>query len=128
MCAIREQWKVCGKRDCFILYGWRVMSFSRDYQLETERKNNLVIKQLQKQGDLPEDAPWEYISPQTGMPLLEKYQCTIPGCERLTFKIVFSVQKDYLTTVLCQFLFGTNDTHNRCHSCAKRAGINRQMY
>jgi len=104
------------------------MSFSRDYQLETERKNNLVIKQLQKQGDLPEDAPWEYISPQTGMPLLEKYQCTIPGCERLTFKIVFSVQKDYLTTVLCQFLFGTNDTHNRCHSCAKRAGINRQMY
>ena len=40
------------------------MPFSRKYQLETERKNNVVIKNLQQQGDLPEEAPWEHISPQ----------------------------------------------------------------
>jgi len=109
------------------------MSFSHTYQLETEERNNRVIKRLQKQGDLPEDGPWEYVSPQTGMPLLEKYQCTIPGCGRLTFKIVqyissrnaFLANNERSKTVLAQFLFGTNDTHNRCHTCAKRAGINR---
>ena len=99
------------------------MSFSRKYQLETERKNNVVIKNLQQQGDLPEGAPWEHVSPQTGMPLLEKYQCEISGCGRLTYKYV--PEKGL---VLAIFIFGTNDTLNRCYSCAKRAGINRQLY
>ena len=114
------------------------MSFSRKYQLETERKNDLVIKTLQKQGDLPKDAPWEHVSPLTGMPLLEKYQCEIAGCDRLTFKLVKPPMKDhphlwhdgpYIGTrlILATFTFGTNDALNRCHSCAKRAGINRQL-
>ncbi|MAZ97672.1 MAG: hypothetical protein CMP53_09145 [Flavobacteriales bacterium] len=122
------------------------MSFSRKYQLETERKNDLVIKTLQKQGDLPKDAPWEHVSPQTGMPLLEKYQCEIAGCGRLTWKFgprtvapngassVIVTKMDgtskeyyYSPLVLATFTFGTNDALNRCHSCAKRAGINRQL-
>ena len=100
------------------------MSFSRKYQLETERKNDVVIKTLQRQGDLPMDAPWEYVSPQTGMPLLEKYQCEITGCGRLTFKL--GINKTQMGLVLATFTFGTNDALNRCHSCAKRAGINRR--
>ena len=100
------------------------MPFSRKYQLETERKNDVVIKILQRQGDLPEEAPWEHISPQTGLPLLEKYQCEIPGCGRLTWKLS---NGQYGTIVLATFTFGTNDALNRCHSCAKRAGINRQL-
>jgi hypothetical protein len=104
------------------------MSFSRKYQLETERKNDLVIKTLQKQGDLPKDAPWEHVSPQTGMPLLEKYQCEIAGCDRLTWKIQRVRNTGMTRIVLAVFIFGTNDALNRCHSCAKRAGINRQLY
>jgi len=96
------------------------MSFSRKYQLETERKNNVVIKNLQQQGDLPEEAPWEHISPQTGLPLLEKYQCEVDGCGRLTYK--YEPNKGFVLTL---FIFGTNDALNRCHSCAKRAGIRR---
>jgi len=107
------------------------MSFSRKYQLETERKNDLVIKTLQKQGDLPKDAPWEHVSPQTGMPLLEKYQCEITGCGRLTWKYgdlcYDSGKLEYFSEIiLATFTFGTNDALNRCHSCAKRAGINRR--
>ena len=101
------------------------MTFSRTYQLETERKNAVVIKILQKQGDLPMDAPWEYVSPLTGMPLLEKYQCEISGCERLTWK--YAPKKGHTFRVeLATFTFGTNDSLNRCNSCAKRAGINRR--
>ena len=96
------------------------MPFSRKYQLETERKNNVVIKNLQQQGDLPEEAPWEYISPKTGLPLLERFQCEVDGCGRLTYKYV--PDKGFVLTL---FIFGTNDALNRCHSCANRAGIRR---
>jgi len=105
--------------------------FSHKYKVETEEQNARLIKRLQEQGTLPEEDPWEHVSPITGKPLLEDYQCTIPGCERLTYKIV--VYKDswgYFVKskiVLCNFLFGTNDYHSRCHSCAKRAGIRREI-
>ena len=60
--------------------------FSHSYQVETEERNDRVIKRLQEQGDLSLEHPWEHISKHTGKPLLEDYQCTIPGCERLTHK------------------------------------------
>ena len=89
------------------------MSFSRKYQLETERKNDVVIKILQRQGDLPEDAPWEHISLKTGLPLLERFQCEIPGCGRLTWKLSNGQYGTLdLATVSCKKMCNKNETQS----------------